>query len=204
MIPRGRVLAGADLTEEPTPVLFGPRTYGARVIPKEVALAQARAEAIVREAEQDALERRRSVHEEERQKAVAELAAGFALLRHEQAARDEQDLGRSIDLARMMAERLLGEALALEPSRIRAIARTALSSVRAARRIAILAHPEDAAALSADVSHLGIEKDALSIQVDPKRPRGALLLITDLGTIDADLTLQLDRLRTALRDGLRR
>jgi flagellar biosynthesis/type III secretory pathway protein FliH len=204
MIARGRVVSSGDLSEEPTRVLSGLRAGGARVVPKAVADAMATARAIVRRAEEDALDLRARVRDEERQKALAELAAGFAVLRREQAERDERDLDRSIELARMMAERVLGEALALDPSRVCAIAKTALSSVRAARRIAIRAHPDDAAALSADVAHLGLDAAALTIQVDPERPRGALLLATDLGTIDADTSLQLDRLTAALRDGLRR
>jgi flagellar biosynthesis/type III secretory pathway protein FliH len=57
--------------------------------------------------------------------------------------------------------------------------------------------------LQAHVASLGLEHSALEIHADESRTRGSLLLETDLGIIDADLTIQLDRLARSLRDGLR-
>jgi flagellar biosynthesis/type III secretory pathway protein FliH len=99
-----------------------------------------------------------------------------------------------------MAERLIGESLELDPGRVTAIARQALANVRRVRTVAIFAHPEDAPVLRQDIERLGLEGAAIEIHADPARSRGSLLMRTDLGTLDADLCLQLDRLAAALRD----
>ena len=102
-----------------------------------------------------------------------------------------------------MAERLIGESLALDPAKIVAIANQALGSARQARRIALKAHPDDAEALRREIARLGLEGAAIEIHVEPARSRGSLLLETDLGILDADLSIQLDRLARSLRDSLR-
>ena len=81
--------------------------------------------------------------------------------------------------------------------------RQALGSARQARRIALKAHPNDAAALRREIALIGLEGAAIEIHVEPARPRGSLLLETDLGILDADLSIQLDRLARSLRDSLR-
>ena len=50
---------------------------------------------------------------------------------------------------------------------------------------------------------LGLEGAAIEIHADVGRTRGSLLLDTDLGTLDANLPLQLDRLARSLRDSFR-
>ena len=104
-------------------------------------------------------------------------------------------------MARVLAERLLGEALALEPRRIVAIARRALDEARGARRVTIIAHPDDAALIEEALLsvHAG---GAARVLADPERPRGSLRLDTDIGVLDADLAPQLDRLLPKLRESL--
>jgi flagellar assembly protein FliH len=184
-----------------------------RVIKKDAADARAEAQRIVAQAERQARELLEKAEREARDiKADAEragredgahrFAAAYLRLRSEQTARDERDLSRSIDLARAMAERLIGESLALDPGRVTAIARQALANVRRASTVSVFAHPDDAGALRQDVERLGLEGAAIEIHADGSRSRGSLLVRTDQGTLDADLCLQLDRLAAALRDSL--
>jgi len=135
--------------------------------------------------------------------AESDLAAAWLELRGEQARADEQALERTIELARAMAERLLGEELATDPQRIVAIARQALASARTARRVSITAHPQDAVELTAQLAAIGLEGASVQIHADDSRSRGSLYLETDLGTLDARLSLQLDRLARSLRESRR-
>ena len=104
----------------------------------------------------------------------------------------------------MLSERLLGQALALDPELVTGLARQALSEARGARRVRIFAHPEDAAILRRDASTLGLAESAVSITEDANRARGQLRLETDIGVLDAELAPQLDRLAKRLRETLRR
>ena len=188
--PYGRVVqrAAADAAEEAA---------------DRLARAEQAARAILDQAEQTARSLRDQASREGRQEGAAELAAAWIKLRTEENARDERDLDRTVELARAMAERIVGETIALEPAKIAVMARQTLAAAKQARQIALSAHPEDAAALRAHLGSLGLEQAALEIHADETRTRGSLLLETDLGIIDADLTIQLDRLARSLRDGLR-
>ena len=168
-----------------------------------LARAEQAARALLDQAEQTARSLCDQARREGRQEGAAELVAAWIKLRTEENARDERDLDRTVELARAMAERIVGETLALEPAKIAVMARQTLAAARQARQIVLVAHPEDAAALRAHLGSLGLEQAPLEIHADETRTRGSLLLETDLGIIDADLTIQLDRLARSLRDGLR-
>jgi flagellar biosynthesis/type III secretory pathway protein FliH len=169
----------------------------------KIADAEARARVILEDAERAARQARERALDEGRNAATAELVGAWARLRAEEAARDEKNLDRVVDLARVLAERVLAESLRLDPGTVLAIARQVLASARQARRISLRAHPEDAEILRREIDSLGLEHTVVEIHADQGRPRGALFLDTDLGILDANLTLQLDRLTRALRDGLR-
>ena len=168
-----------------------------------LARAEQAARALLDRAEQAARSLCAEARQEGQKEGAAELTAAWIKLRTEENARDERDLDRTVELARALAERIVGETIALEPAKIAVMARQTLAAAKQARKIALLAHPDDAAALRAHIGSLGLEQVALEIHADEARPRGSLLLETDLGIIDADLTIQLDRLARSLRDGLR-
>jgi flagellar biosynthesis/type III secretory pathway protein FliH len=213
--PRGKILRGAVTSGAKTVILGGagepPRgLVRPRAVAEAAEEARARidraekeARAILENAERAAREVREKAREEGRREGAQELALAWIALRTEQSARDERDLDRTVELARAMAERIVGETIALEPAKIAVMARQALASASQARHIALRAHPADAEALQKDVSSLGLESAAIEIHADETRPRGSLLLETDLGILDADITIQLDRLARSLRDGLR-
>jgi type III secretion protein L len=186
-----------------------------RVVAREVAAARAEAHALLEAARAEAAsirargererdELRQKTVDEARREAEASLAAAWIRVRSEEAAQHERALGDTISLARALAERLLGEALALDETRIVALARQVLASARNARKVGIFAHPTDKAVLEREIQALGVETAAVEIHADGSCGRGSLRIRTDLGTLDADLTPQLDRLAAALRESLQR
>ena len=139
---------------------------------------------------------------EAREGETAKLAAGFLALRVREEREAEADLERASDLARVLAERLLGEALDADPTRVVALARQALQEARGARTSVIEASPLDVDTLRSHVLDLSLPKGAIDIKVDPSLSRGSLRIHTNLGSLDAQLTPQLERLAKALRDAL--
>ncbi|HYQ14427.1 MAG TPA: FliH/SctL family protein [Polyangiaceae bacterium] len=216
MMSRGRVLtpeAAADavplrqlaFTERGLP--FG------RVVPRAVIdanveatrlLAQARVEArqLVAAAEREAADLKLRAEAEARAEAAAKLAVHALSLATHEAKADERALERNVALARLLAERLLGASLAVAPEQVVTLARQALSEARGARRLAIVAHPEDAKLLSQALPSLGVALETVRVAPDSARPRGSLRIETDIGVLDADLAPQLDRLALRLRESL--
>lgn len=133
----------------------------------------------------------------------ARAAALFLALRAREEAAAERNLTLTVELAVLLAERLLGEALAADPSRIVALARRALVAARAGRVTVIDAHPLDSDALR---THLPLEEFAESVEIreDTSLSRGDLLIHTDLGTLHAELRPSLQRLSETLHDALRK
>ena len=214
----GRVIpapqGGDERTTEPQGVRLGPsRLPRGRVSAPAVVEAAEEAHAVVARAEKaaadmlaraerEAAELKLGAEIEARAEAASRIAAqALALsLREDQAL--ERELDRVVEVARVLAERLLGEALSLEPRRIVAIARRALEETRGARRVTIIAHPDDAKLLEEALA-LVQAGGAATVLADPERSRGSLRLDTDIGVLDADLAPQLDRLLPKLRESLR-
>lgn len=216
MMSRGRVLSpeeaqGAQALPRPQRPARG-LSFGHVVPPSLVEaneraarlLEQARAdaEAKVAAAERKAADIRLLVEAEARAEASAKLAAHALALSAHEAKADERALERTVALARLLAERLLGASLAIAPEQVVALARQALSEARGARRLGIVAHPEDAQLLSHALPSLGVALETVRIAADPTRARGSLRIETDIGVLDADLAPQLDRLALRLRETL--
>ncbi len=197
-----RVIKNAVVDTADTTVSVG--TVTRRRIPAEVAEARAEAEHIVEAARREAAAIVASAAEragaEAREHEMARLAAGFLALRHAEERRVDREVDRLVELATLLAERLVGEAIRLEPARVAELAATAIQEVRGARRIRIDASPEDVEAIARELADVA---DVTDIQADPSLARGSLLVHTDLGHVDARLTPQLARLAEALREVLR-
>jgi flagellar biosynthesis/type III secretory pathway protein FliH len=173
------------------------REHAARILTE----ARAAAETILRDARARATSAIELATREAAAVEQAKLAGQLLALRNREAHADEAALDRSVELARVLAERLVGEALALDPRTVAKLARQALLEARGARTVAIEAHPDDVDALRA---HLGtLTAHVASVTADATIDRGSLRLRTDLGTIDANIRPQLERLAAALRDALR-
>jgi flagellar biosynthesis/type III secretory pathway protein FliH len=171
-----------------------------------VDLALTRAGAIVDRAREDARRIAAEAAAEAAEKEQARLAATWLALRQREGELTTRSLDRVIDLARLLAERLVGQAVASDAGVLASLAREALAEARGARSARIEANPADAAALRAALDSAGLGMgDGLAIDVtgDESLARGSLRVHTELGTVDATLTPRLERLAAALRDALR-
>lgn len=209
----GRVIpASAARDAEPISLPAVKNGPAAHIVAAEVVAASDRARAILERAEAEASELRTRaetevaglkarVIEDARAHAAARLAAETLALAEREATADARALDRSVELARLLAERLLDEALALDPARVEGLARRALAEASGARRIRIVCHPEDAAFLQAALE-AGRFAHVSEVRVDATRSRGSLRFETEIGSLDADIAPQLDRLADRLHQAL--
>ena len=171
------------------------------VAAKLVEDAKARAKAIVADAAANATAIAEEVAREARETEIARVAAEVIAVRAGAERRAEKELDRTIEVAGLLAERLVGEAIAVEPARIAALAHDALKETRGARQMRIEASAGDVAALQEVLAALG--EGVATIEVSPDLARGSLIVHTELGRVDARLAPQLGRLAAALREVLR-
>jgi flagellar biosynthesis/type III secretory pathway protein FliH len=214
---RARVIKADALPGSLRPPDSSPTTpprLAATVIPRVIAEARAQAETILERANEEASAIRAqaeaktheaSLRQQARARADAlSLVVNHALeLRKRRVELDEGLLDRSVALATLLAERLLGEQLSLEPSRIAALARQAILEAAGARRAIVVAHPVDAQHLKAELTQEETLLEALVVQEDESLSPGHIRVETELGVIEADVRGQLQRLAVQLRKLLR-
>ena len=210
-VTRARIVSKATATSLPISKAPSSRTIEkltrAELDAKEnaartIAEAKRAADAIVAEARSKAQSVAQNAAREAAEAEQAKVAALYAALRVREERSAETQLDRSVELARVLAERLLGESLHVDAQTVAKLARQALAEAQGARTVRIEAHPDDVATLKQHITMLNIAQVA-SITADATLERGSLRLHTDLGTIDAQLRPQLERLAAALRDALR-
>jgi flagellar biosynthesis/type III secretory pathway protein FliH len=210
---RGRVLGRAVAEASPTGWAAGSREGRGRVLRREVLAAEERglelvraaerrAAAITERAERAAASVRLGAEAEGRADAVAGVAARALALADLESRSVERQLDRVVELARLLAERLLGEALRLDPELVVGRARELLGAARGAHGAVIVAHPEDAVLLERSLPGVGVALDTIKVVPDPNRSRGSLRVETDIGVLDGDLAPQLERLALKLRESL--
>lgn len=127
--------------------------------------------------------------EDLRAEARAELAvaiAGVERARMAVLADAEATIGA---LAIAVAERILGEALDVQPERVRTVVSEALERVRRAKHVRVRVHPSDAAQL------VDLE---VEIVEDASVTRGGCVVESELGEVDARLEVRLDALARAI------
>lgn len=188
-LPRGRVEPSAlvDAAERARAVLQA---------------AEERAREVLESARAEAAGVRLRAEEEGRADGAAAVAAQAIALSSREAQADERQLDRWVELGRLLAERLLGAELALDPGRVVGLARQALDETRGARQVKIVAHPADLALLERSAAALGLEPSAARFEPDAQRARGNLRIETEIGVLDADLAPQLERLALKLREAM--
>lgn len=165
--------------------------------------ARSQAEAIARSARDEAATAAAAAIREAREQAEAQVAARWIALRVDEGRRLERDADRIIEVAVVLAERLLGAALEIDPARIATVARTAIAEARGARRVVVEANPVDTEVLRRHLGAVGIEGHTVEVREDEALARGELRLQTDIGTIDVKLAPRLERLAAALHDVVR-
>lgn len=116
---------------------------------------------------------------------------------------DEQAVDRVVALSRLLAERLVGRALELAPETIVALAERVLAEARNARRVHVFVSPARVPALEGATAAFDPEGRVHTVTGDPTLGDGDIRLETELGTVEARLGGELDRLALRLRDALR-
>jgi len=167
-----------------------------------LASARAQAEQLVREANEERDRIKEQAHREGLEQAKAELAAAWLVVQRREADEDRAGLDRSVELGRLLAERMIGESLRMHPDTVAALAREAMHQLWRARAVVIHAHPSDVPSLQEHLATFGIPPERIRLESDPERQRGNLRFESDLGELDGALAPQLDRLAEALRRGL--
>jgi flagellar biosynthesis/type III secretory pathway protein FliH len=159
-----------------------------------LAAAKANAENVAREAARHAAEAEQT-----------RLAAAWFSLREREEKGAARDLERSIAFARLLAERMIGRALEMDPALIASIAAEALAETRGARRVRLECNPLDAETLRTQLAAAGLggpEGVVIDVLGNTQLARGSLCVHTELGTLDARLHPRLERLAAALHDAL--
>jgi flagellar assembly protein FliH len=170
--------------------------------PREDVLAAARAEA-----ETIVAEARVRGHEEGLAAGLAEASAQLEPARSallaaaaslEAAAADVVEAGerRAVELALLLAEKILHTALDVDPELVASVARGALRRVSAAERIVLEVNPEDVGLTTAALGDAG----RLDVVGDRRIPRGGCVVRTAEGEIDARIEEQLARAADVLRE----
>lgn len=183
-------------------VIRGPGA--SRVVPAEVLSARGEAARILERARAEAaaiVEAAQSERERLRAEAAEEARAEAAALLVEAArAKDaalEQAEREVRTLALAAAQRIVGEAVALEPARMAVVVRDAMARARRARAIEVRAHPDDVPAIEAAGLSL-VPAGASRVVPDETIARGGCVVRSELGTVDARVEVRLEAMARAL------
>lgn len=210
-LPRARIVRGeeaASLRGSQGSATVDPRR--ARVVRRETLDSAAEAERLVqsaREAAREMLQRAAAEAEEQyvraRQRAEEaarqDAAAAVAAQRVREAKADVEATDRILEIARLLAERLLHDQLRAAPEMLVPIAREAVSHFWHAEAITVRACATDLEVLRGHAQELGVAAAALRFELDEACTPGSIKVVTGQGGLDADIGMQLDRLVEALR-----
>jgi flagellar biosynthesis/type III secretory pathway protein FliH len=166
-----------------------------------VAAAEAKAAAIVQDAQEHARGALAQAEATGLQRGLA-LAASRALHLSEAMARaDAQATSRVIELSRALSERMLGQALTLEPALVAELALASLKEVRALHAVHFECHPEQVAVIEQAFARAAIGPNAVRVVADAELAPGDFRLRTKSGVLEANVGTRLELLCRALLEG---
>jgi flagellar biosynthesis/type III secretory pathway protein FliH len=163
-------------------------------------VARTQAAALLADAHAQIAASAQSVQTDAEQRAAGIFAARYIQVREREERAQALDLDRTLALAVLLAERLVGEAIVIDPERLRVLAESAIGTARGARSGRIEANPHDLAYLETLMppAVLGTFKLEPNLELG----RGSLILHTDVGQLDARVSVQLSHLAETLRAAL--
>lgn len=107
-----------------------------------------------------------------------------------------------VELAFAIARTVLARAVERDPGSVVETARRALEAARGRERVTVRAHPADLPALlEAALGREEVPPRALAMRPDAAVERGGVVIETEVGTVEARLSSQLEALRRALGAG---
>jgi flagellar biosynthesis/type III secretory pathway protein FliH len=161
--------------------------------------ARLEARAILDRAEAQALQQQEQAKQRGHEEARVELAASWIALRTREARADSNALDRTLSIARLLAERLIGEQIRMSPEVLVTMAREAIAQFWQAESITVRACASDLETLRRHISDLGVPEAALRLEHEAHCSPGSIRVETEQGELDASIGVQLDRLVAALR-----
>lgn len=127
---------------------------------------------------------------------LAEFSALLGRLRREA----EEDL---VQLTIAVARRILRRELATDPAALHGVVKAALERLESREILRLRLHPEDAPVATAMLRERGAPAQ-IEVAADPALERGAFLVETVRGTLDASVETQLREIERGLTDLVRR
>lgn len=207
-----RLIRAPEAIEEDVRPLFSSQT--ARVIRSRVieslgaaneAIDRAKsvADATVDQARRESKAIRDKAREEGRAEGMEDVLEQLAMARREYEeliAGAEQDM---LDMAFRLAQRIIGEAIELEPARVRQMVANVLGHARGKREIVVQVAPDDLAVLEATSDEFSGQVDGVRVyfEAEASLGRGSCVIQTETGHIDGRIETQLDTLKRALQGG---
>jgi flagellar assembly protein FliH len=166
--------------------------------PSALADAQAEADAIRALAHAEGLAAGREAALAELTPAAAALEQAARALREDAAVSAERLEAQAVDLALMLAEKIVGAAVAADPALVVEAVRGALRGIVERERVTVLVHPDDLelvrGAMGGVIATLGgIEH--CEVQAERRVSRGGAVVRTPDGDVDARLDVKLQRAR---------
>jgi flagellar biosynthesis/type III secretory pathway protein FliH len=168
-----------------------------------LAEANKRAVELLSAAEQQAAQLGARAEQVGLEQGLAQAISATVHLAQTEATRDEQALGRVVDMARLLAERIIGDALQLDAGRVSQMAQAALAEVRGAKRVRFYCHAADLQAVQAALGQAQVGPLAVEVLAREGLNRGDFRLETDVGVLQATLGSRLDLLCRTLQERLR-
>ncbi|MBS2032831.1 MAG: type III secretion system stator protein SctL [Deltaproteobacteria bacterium] len=166
-----------------------------------VAQAEQRAAAIIAKAEQERAQVLAKAREEGRQLGYGEMTEILARAKIQAGELLKATEPEVVKLAMKAAERIIGAELATDEDTILRIVAKAIEQLRQSKELIIRANPDDVEILRREkrklLEHIGRLKD-IGFREDPAVQRGGCVIETEAGTVDAQLSTQLELLQRAL------
>jgi flagellar assembly protein FliH len=136
---------------------------------------------------------------------VAAAAEAHAAVRQLEADYADRVEGAAIELALLVAERVVAGAIAAAPERLLDTVRGALRTIIERERVTLLVHPDDLDLMRSAVADVagalgGIEH--FEVQEERRVGRGGAILRTAFGEVDARIEAKLDRARAVVEQEL--
>ena len=111
--------------------------------------------------------------------------------------------GEVVELAFLIAEKILGTEITTRPEAVVDVARQALKKIVKTDEVVLRVHPDDQKVLEGARDELSREVNAggdLELRADSSVTRGGCVIETESGILDAQLDSQVNRLRALLKE----
>ncbi|MBN1654607.1 MAG: type III secretion system stator protein SctL [Deltaproteobacteria bacterium] len=164
--------------------------------------ARSRAERLYQDAERDIRELKERAYDEGRQEGLAraaELVIRAETERKQMLAAAEKEI---VELALIAAQRIVQQKLCASPETIAALVRPLIERAQRARAVTIRLSPHDLQALETALPKLLSDTRldcAVQLEPDESITRGGCVLVSDAGTFDARIEVQLEALARLLQ-----